>query len=428
MLTEPQKSTKQAVSPLRSSQFVTMFIVLCVLFSLGQFHRSAGAVLSPVFVEEFVLSAAQVGLVIGGMFIVQGLLQVPSGVLLDRYGTRRVLPTMALAAVVGCFLIGLAESWFLVLIGRALLGVGFATSMLGSYSVFVRWTTPELIGTVTGRFLFFGGTGALLATFPLAWLIEVFDWRSVFLVLGGITLVATIFTFVVVRDSPDDDVPDVAAPQKTLIGSVLGLWVVLKDRRIWPALMIAPFLYSPLQVLIGLWAGPFFKDVHQIGAIDRSYILLMMVLGSNFGMLFYGPIERFFNTRRNVILAATGLISAGFLSVALFGYSSVWLSATLFLVITVVAPFFVVVLVHSQVMFPPEYANRVVSLVNLFSISGVFLNQYLTGSLIDAVTDDPTVTGSVAGYRLVFAYMAAVYLAITLVYSRTRDIPPRSAK
>lgn len=424
---QPNSETDSGPSPMRSARFIWMFVALCVLFSLGQFHRSSGAVLSPVFVEELALSAGQVGFVIGGMFIFQGLAQLPSGVLLDRYGTRIVLPTMTLVAVVGSILIGFAESWIGVFIGRAMLGFGFATSLLGAYTVFVRWGTPEIIATITGRYLFIGGAGALFATLPLAWALERFEWRAVFLALAVATLIATVITYIVVRDAPPGEPeakPD--APKKTLRGSILGLGLVLKDRRMWPALSIALFMYSPLQVLIGLWAGPFLKDVHHVEAIERSYILLAMALGMDIGMLMFGPIERFFNTRRTVVLTATALIAVMFAVLAIWAYAHLWVASALFVLITLSAPYFVVVLAHSQVQFPPEFASRVVSLINLLAITGIFVTQYLSGLVIGAVTDDPTVTGSVLGYRLVFTLMAVLYLLITLIYSRTRDIPPRS--
>ncbi|MCP5370618.1 MAG: MFS transporter [Hyphomicrobiales bacterium] len=426
----PPQEPAAAPSPLRSARFITMFAFLCVTFALGQFHRSSGAVMSPVFVDELMLGAEQLGLVIGGMFITQGLMQIPSAVLLDRYGSRNVMPAMTLVAVAGCGLIGIADSWLTILTGRVLLGVGFATTLLGAYPVFVRWGRPEIIATLTGRYLFVGGIGALSATLPLAWVIEVFSWRSVYLALGAATLVSALMTYVVLRDSPNDGAgagggARMPAPRATLRGSITGMGEVLADRRIWPVLTIALFLYSPLQVLIGLWAGPFLKDVHQVPALERSYILLAMAVAMNLGMLMFGPIERHFNTRRRVILYATSAICLMFLALALAGYAHLWAAVALFVLIELAAPFFVVVLVHSQVMFPPEYASRVVSLINLLAISGIFVSQYLTGHVIGAVTDDPAVTGSVLGYRLVFALMAAVFGVITLVYRRTRDIPPR---
>lgn len=426
MSSQHRNNSDIVVSPMRSGRFILMFIVLCILFSLGQFHRSSGSVLAPVFVEELMLNAEQVGLVIGGMFIFQGLMQVPSGILIDRYGTRIVLPAMVLIAVAGSLILGYAESWIGIFVGRAMLGIGFATSLLGAYTVFVRWGTPEMISTITGRFLFVGCIGALFSTLPLAWVLELFDWRSVFLTLAVATLVSAVLTYIVVRDVPFDAAPlKPAGPPETLRSSIAGLGMVLRDRRIWPILSIAIFLYSPMQMLIGIWAGPFLKDVHQVDSIHRSYVLLAMAIAMSFGMLMYGPIERFFNTRRSVVLMATGAIAVMFFLLATVGYASFWMSSILFVMITLAAPFFLVVLAHGQLHFAPEYASRAVSLISLLAITGVFIMQFVTGQVIGSVTDSTEVTGSVLGYRLMFALMAGIFLLMLLVYRRTRDIPPK---
>lgn len=403
-----------------------MFCVLCLLFALGQFHRSSGSVLAPVLVDELSLNAQQIGMVMGSMFLAQGLIQIPFGLLIHRYGCRIIMASTALIAVAGSLLISYASDWTSILAGRFLLGIGFAASLLGAYTVFVKWGEPRNIASLTGRFLFFGSFGGLFATAPFAYLIEIFSWRVVFLFIGIATLSMAIATYISVRDVPTmkDNASEPSEPV-TLRSSVIGLLSVLKDRRIWPALSISMFMYAPLQVLIGLWAGPFLKDVHHIAAIDRSYILFFMAIGMNIGMLIYAPIEQYFNTRRKVILCAMSFISALFVFLAAVGYAHVWMAVPLFVVITVSAPFFVLVLAHTQALFDAEFASRVVSLVNLLAISGIFVMQYLTGFLISSVTDDPNVTGSTLGYRLVFASVGVAFFLMMLSYRRTKDIPPK---
>ena len=429
MSSTPSSALQPVRSRLRSPRFIVMFLALSMLFALGQFHRSSGGVLAPIFVEELMLNAKQIGLAMGAMFLAQGFIQLPSAILIDRYGPRIIVSTMSLLSVAGCFVIAVADSWSGIFIGRALLGLGFAASLLSANTIFVNWGSIELIATLTGRYLFVGGIGAICATFPLAYLIELSDLRSVFSMLGVATIVVALPTYIFTRDFPDTGTKepgeDAVRSKKTLRGSIKGLGMVLKDRRIWPALATALFMYSPLQITIGLWAGPFLKDVHHIPAIDRSYMLLIMAFGMVIGMPIIGPIERFFNTRRTVILVCTSLIAATFLALAAFGYAHLWLAVLLFTLISLLSSFFIVILAHGQALFPPEYAGRVVSLFNLFGITGIFVVQYATGFIISAVTDDPNVTGSVLGYRLVFGMMTVTFIIVTVIYSRMRDIPPR---
>jgi len=415
---------------LRSPRFLIMFFALNALFAMGQFHRSAGSVLAPIFADKLVINADQIGLAMGVLFLFSGLTQLPSSILIDRFGPRIVVSSMTLISVAGCFFIAFAEGWIGVFIGRAMLGLGFGAAFLGANTIFINWGGIELISTLIGRYLFVGGVGALCSTFPLAYALEIFDFPSVFITLGISTLLVALLNYIVTRDLPEDDIEEPTIPlpksKKTIRGSIKGLAVILKDRRIWPVLAIAALMYSPLQVLIGLWAGPFLKDVHYLPAMERSYLLFVMAAGMVIGMPFFGPLERLFNTRRTIVLVCTSAIAFLFLAMATFAYAHLWLTISSFTLITILSPFFITVLAHNQAMFPAEYASRVVSLINLVALIGIFFMQYITGFIIHFVTDNPNVTGSLLGYRLMFGLMTVVFFIITYAYSRTIDIPPKA--
>lgn len=406
-----------------SSAFLVLFATLSAMFALGQLNRSAGGVMSTVLHEELALGAAHLSIVTGALFLAQGLMQLPSGVLLDRFGPRRTIPALAAVAAAGCWVFAYSADWVGLTAGRALIGIGFAAGMSGTYVLFTRWVGPERFSTVSGRFLFIGGSGGLVATTPLAVAIELVGWRATFLWIGAAILATCVVAYILVRDSPDGDTDACPGSNATLWETIAGLGAVLRNRAIWPMLIVGICIYSPSQVLLGIWAGPFLQDVHGLNAIDRSHILLAMALAMNTGALIFGPLERLFDARRSVVLASMALIAILFATLAVAAYASLWQSVVLFIAIPLISPFFIVVMSHVQAMFPRTLAGRAITSANMFGTAGIFVMQNLTGLAVAAVPHE-TGTGSVTGYRLVFLVMAATFVLATLIYSRTPEVRP----
>ncbi len=410
-----------APSEARSGRFVAMFLVLALLFAMGQFHRSSGGVLATVFAGEFDLPPDILGLVIGAMFVAQGAGQIPAGVLLDRFGTRLMAPGMSLFAVAGCFVVAGAQQWGVLLAGRVMIGFGFAAALMGSLSLLSRWAPPAALSTLTGRFLFLGLIGGIMATSPFAYVIETFGWRSAYVGMGLATLFAAGLAALVVRDVPPGARTRPSGPPMTLAEGWRGFLMVLRSRSLRPILVVAPVLYSPNQVLLGLWASPYLKDVHGLGTIERGHALTAMVVAMSLGVLAYGPIERFVNARRPVVAGGALCVCAAFVGLALAGGSSALVATALCVMAIVSSTFFVVVLAHAQSLFAVEFAGRVVSAIGVLAISGIFAFQFLTALLLSQFPGAAGTTASETGYRVMFAIMAAIYLGVALVYSRVPE-------
>jgi MFS family permease len=418
-----RRLSKDTAAQRATAPFVILFTTLSAMFALGQLNRSAGGVISPVLAEELSLGASRLSIVIGAPLLAQGLMQLPAGILLDRYGPRRTIPALAALGAIGLFVFALSADWLGLVAGRALIGVGFAAVMSGTYVLFTRWVPPHQFSTVSGRFLFIGGAGGLMATTPLAVAIDLVGWRTTFFWMGVVTLAICVLTVTLVRDTPPGEEKAPASSSESLWQVAAGLGAVLRNRAIWPMLLVGLCIYTPPQILLGLWAGPFLQDIYDLPAIERSHILLAMALCTNTGALIMGPLERRFDARRRVILTIMGLIALLFAVLAAFAYTSLWQTVAVFIGVSLISPFYIVVMSHAQAMFPRASAGRALTAVNMCASGGVFFVQNLTGLAIEAVPH-ASGTGSLDGYRLVFASMAAIFALATLIYTRMPEIRP----
>ena len=183
------------------------------------------------------------------------------------------------------------------------------------------------------------------------------------------------------------------------------------------ACTIAPFMCTG-----GLWAGPYLHDVHDLSRDQASYVLLGMVLMLNLGTLGYGPLERWFSTRRGIVLAGAGASMLILAALAGLPEPPLWLAVALLLGLGLASPFYVTLTAHGRSFVPLERAGRLVTTINLSALGMAFLAQWLSGLLV-GLTGAGQALGSALGYRLVFALLAGMLLVALLAYRLTPEHP-----
>ena len=162
-------------------------------------------------------------------------MQLPLGILLDRYGPRRVQSVLLLVAAAGAYLFGMAHGFWLLVIGRGLIGLGVAGALIAGLKAIVFWFPKERIPLVNGFYVMLGALGAVTATAPAELLLAWTDWRGLFALLAIMTASCALGIYSVVPDA-----------KRTLTGA--------NDWLYWPKSV-------PLIRAFGDW--PLFRDLHR---------------------------------------------------------------------------------------------------------------------------------------------------------------------
>jgi predicted MFS family arabinose efflux permease len=403
--------------------FIVIFLLLCALYACGHLQRNAGSVLAPVLNRDLGLDARELGVVMAGLFLAAGLTQIPFGIMLDRYGPRRACTALLLVGMLGSVLFALAEDWPQLMIGRLLIGSGFCGVFMSSVVIFAAWKPPSQMTTWTGRITAVGGSGGLLATTPLAGAIELVGWRFTLLSVAVLTAALTIAGYFFLRDRPPS-VPQQQKQRESFGQGLAGVLRMAKDPRIRPMLLVSLFMFTPMQLTVGLWAGPYLLVVHGLDAIARGNVLLAMMVVHLVAALAFGPLERLFNTRKWIVVTGAVIQSVQFLLLAWLGQDSLTASLALLLGIAIVGPLYVMVTVHCQSSFPKEMTGRAVSVVTATSVFGVFLNQSGSSFIVQALAE-PGSIGSPLAFQTVFGLLSLIFLFVALVYLKTRDTQAR---
>ncbi len=400
--------------------FAIIFLLLCALYACGQIHRSAGAVLSPVLNRDLGLDAREIGVVMAGLFLAAGITQIPFGIILDRYGARKACSGLLLVSLLGSALFALAEDWPLLLLGRVLIGMGFCGVFMSSVVIFAAWVPPHALTNWVGRITAVGGCGGLLATTPLAGAIEWIGWRPTIFGLAVVTALMLIIGFFVIKDKPPGVSSMSSARPQSLRESLHGVLQIVLHPNLRPILLVSLFMYTPMQMTVGLWAGPYLLVTHDLDAIERGNILLAMMGVHLIAALAFGPLERYFRTRKWIVVVGALIQAMQFSLLAWLGPGSLTASILLLLGIAIVGPLYLIVTMHCKSTFPREMTGRAISVVIATSVVGVFINQSGSSFIVQALADPGTI-GSPLAFRTVFGLLGAIFLAIALIYRTTKD-------
>lgn len=144
---------------------------------------------------ELGLDAANLGLLTAVYFLVLAGAQIPIGVLLDRFGPRRVQSVLLVVAAGGAALFAASTGLLELLIARAMIGIGVAAALMAGLKAIVTWFPRERVALINGYMIMLGALGAVTATAPAEWLMGYSGWRGLFELSAAATLAAALLIF-----------------------------------------------------------------------------------------------------------------------------------------------------------------------------------------------------------------------------------------
>lgn len=393
-----------------------------------QINRSGGAVMASDLMATRAYLPAEVGTIMGSMFLASAVVQLPAGVLYDRFGPRISLSAMNVIAVVGLLLFAFAASVHEMALARILIGLGHGTVIAGIYLLAVAWAPPDRVATVAATVIgLAGGAGALLATTPLALSLSRFGFAPTFASLAVLTLAFSAAIFFVVRDAPRARAASAEGSAENLRQSLRGLWEVASDRKLWPVFIMGSCFAAPFMTVGGLWAGPYLRDVYTLSNTESSYALLAMMMAQYLGYLVYGPMDRIFNSRKWVVLGGVGGMLVCLSALAALAELPLGAAVALLVAFAFCSPFYVTLAAHCRGFVPDERVGRAIACISLMGLVNVFVMQVAAGAIVQGTLGGSAgiVDGTAGGYRLVFTMIAAVLLVTAAIYTRAQDVPVR---
>lgn len=288
-----------------------MLAVVVAAYMLSFFQRFAPAGIAQDLAASFQTTAASLGVLAATYFYVYTLMQVPTGILVDTLGARRILLMGGMVAGGGSLLFGMAESLNAALVGRTLIGLGVSVVFISMLKIIAVWFEEHRFASVVGLSMLLGNLGSVLAGAPLSMLAQTVGWRGIFTGVGIVSLLLGALSWVLVRDRPTQ--PDEAtrlAPgfDRTVI--LTGLLRVLKNPATWPAAGVNAGLSGSFFAFGGLWATPFLTQGMGMTRDLATAHLSLYFAGFACGCLLVGTLSDRLRRRKPVIIVSSHIYGA----------------------------------------------------------------------------------------------------------------------
>ena len=398
------------------NQFFYIMLVLCAGYTVSQFLRTSIGVLSPNMMNDFNINPNDMGLLGGVFFLSFAIFQIPAGILIDRFGPRKVMSSVIIFAVLGSIIFALSNSFYSLLIGRIFMGLGCSICLMGSLVLITRWRDTNQFSKLAGIILAVGGIGGLLATTPLSYFSELYGWRLSF----WLAAVVTFFVMLLYYFELEDRDKGLFINKKNKLISPKNLFFVLKERNFKFMIPMSLMSYSSLVVILGLWGAPYLKDIHGLDSIERGKILMLMAVSWNIGSFVFGRLRSMFGCyKRVVIFGSIGVIFLLFVLSFISNINITYLYI-LFCILGFFGAFSVALISHYQVLFDKEYMGRALSTANFFNFGGVFFIQWLTGKIIFIMGGNSS-GAPIGAYRAAFLFVAILLLVSLCIYLFTNE-------
>ncbi|MDX1581077.1 MAG: MFS transporter [Alphaproteobacteria bacterium] len=372
-------------------------------FFLSMFTRAVASMIKDPVQADLMLSEGQIGLAMGAFFITFAILQLPVGIALDRYDPRRVNAGLMLLAAGGAVVFSIAEDQGGLVVGRAMMGAGFAGAMMSAFKTYALWFPGNRLATMNGIQFSIGVLGALSATRPTELALRIMDWRDIYLIFAGLTvLAATLLVTVAPRHNTEPH-------GQTLGQQIRGLGTVFSSRYFWRIVPWAVLAMGTSQALATLWVVPWLSDVAGFNRVEASNVFFTMnaVAFVNFMMLGFVADQVARRGFGPLTVPVVGLTLSMMVQVLLVFQikDAVTLTWVLFSITTSSGTLVMPALANA---FPVNMAGRVYTAFNVLPFVITFAMQWGIGEILDLFPPQPDGGASPEGYQWAFGLIVSL--------------------
>jgi MFS family permease len=383
-----------------------VFIPFGAGYFLSYLYRAVNAVIASDLTGDLSLAPATLGMLTAVYFISFAAFQLPLGILLDRFGPRKVEAVLLLFAAFGALVFSKAETITGLVIGRALIGFGVSACLMAAFKAYTLWFPKEKWPMINGFQMAAGGLGALAATAPVEAALHFTDWRGVFLLLSVFTFFVSLMVLFVV---PEKKVPTTG---ESLGAQIQSISKIFRDRRF---LAIAPLTTSSqaaFMAIQGLRAGPWLTEVAQLERSEAASVLFWIAVSMVFGFIVLGSLSaklahKGFSVTHTAVLGMCSFMVIQLLLALLPLHLLKACIYPLWMLFGFTGTSGIIAYAALSQSFSAHLSGRVTTAINLLVFIAAFCAQWLIGGIIQFFSPPSAAHLSSTGFTAAFLVMLA---------------------
>ena len=405
------------------------------LYLIGFYQRVAPAVFTDHLMTEFAIGGAALGNLSAFYFYAYVAMQIPTGMIADRWGPRRLLTAGAGLAALGTALFAAAPDLLSASAGRLLIGGSVAVAFVSMLKLASHWFSPQQYALASGMALFTGVMGAVTGGVPLRLGVEAFGWRGVMAVTAVLTalLCAAIWRFV--RDDPSErgyashagHLPAAHAH----VPVMQSLARVLSYRNIWVLTVVPIGFTGAVLTFAGLWGVPWLQQRYGLDAKAAAAITSTLLVAWAVGGPLLGSLSQRRGARKPLYLVTSWIALAGW-TLIVFADPPLWLLVALLVPTGFASGNLIIGFAWMRESVPASLVGTAAGFCNMGPLIGGMVLQPLVGWVLDRHWQGQLAGGAriydaaawQSGFTMLVAFAAIA--AVALLFARESHCRPMS--
>ena len=405
--------------------------IAALFYLAGFYHRVSPAVMTDELMGAFHIGAGGLGNLSACYFYFYVAMQIPTGILVDSWGARKLLIAGSISAALGAFIFGSTHDFVLACVGRAIIGGATAVGWLVILKLATHWFPARRFAMLSGLGLFFGNIGALTAQVPLRIAIQHFGWRAVVFVSAGVVLLVGLLALLFVKNDPVDSgfrsyAPfEVQRSHLTILELVKGFKKIFGYRNTWLIFFAQGGLVGSILAFTGLWGAPYLRARYALLPTKAAAVCSVMIVCWAVSSPICGYLSDRLGRRKPIYLGGCILAAIGWS--AMFYIPD--LPLTLFVIIggltSMCSGAVVLGFAYSKESVPAQYLGTISGTTNIGNMIGPTFLQPVIGWMLDKNWTGQVNHGihvyGVHAYQLGFIFMVSWLVLSSILLSFTQE-------
>jgi sugar phosphate permease len=408
-----------------------IWALAAIFYLTGFYQRVSPAVMTDELMRAFVIGAAGLGNLSAFYYYSYLAMQIPTGILIDSWGARRLLIIGAIFSSIGALLFGATNSFALACLGRLIIGASAAVGWVTLLKLTTHWFPAKRFAMLSGLGLLFGNIGALTAQVPLRLAIQHFGWRPTVFVSAATVLCLGAVSFFLVKNDPTDSgyisyaPPEAHLQHTSVLERLKSFGHIFGYRNTWLIFLAQGGIVGSILSFTGLWGSPFLRARFGLQQTTAAEVCSVMIVCWAVASPICGALSDKIGRRKPIYLGGT--------MVAVLGWASMFyipgLPLTAFVVIAAITSFasgaVVIGFAYAKESVPPQFLGSISGTVNIGNMVGPTLLQPAIGLILDRNWTGAVNKGvhvySPHAYQLGFALMVGWLCVSIVLLSFTRE-------
>ncbi|NGX38349.1 MAG: hypothetical protein K1000chlam2_01522 [Chlamydiae bacterium] len=351
----------------------TVWTIASMFYAYQYILRVMPNIMLEDILQQFNIGAATFGQFSGVYYLGYSLMHLPIGIMLDRYGPRKVMSGCILLTVVGLMPLLFADHWIYPIAGRFLIGLGSSAAILGVFKIVRMMFSEKRFPRMLSFSVTIGLIGAIYGGGPVSYMSELFGYQKVIQIfaLGGVILAFITYWIVPNLKSPSE---------KTVIADIKE---VLSNRRVIWTCLFAGLMVGPLEGFADVWGTAFLTHVYGFeGALAASLPSMIFI-----GMCFGAPVLSLVAEKVGSYLATVigaGIIMTVSFSLLIFWHLTSGILSISFVLVGVCCAYQILAIYKASTYVRPQIAGLTTAIANMIIMTFGYTFHVIIGSIINA--------------------------------------------